>query len=48
MGVGGVTSWGPTAIPAYQLRYGEYGYRWVMRGIGPDDDAPALARLDAR
>ena len=44
MGVGGVHSWGPTAIPAYQLPYGEYHYRWVLRGIGPEDDPAELAR----
>jgi len=44
MGVGGVHSWGPTAIPAYQLPYEEYRYRWIMRGIGPEDDPAELAR----
>jgi len=44
MGVGGVHSWGTTAIQAYQLPYGEYRYRWTLRGIGPDDDPAALAR----
>ena len=44
MGVGGVTSWGPTAIEEYQLPYGEYRYTWVLRGIGPDDDPAETAR----
>jgi beta-galactosidase len=47
MGVGGVHSWGPTAIPAYQLPYREYRYRWVMRGIRPDEDPAELARRGA-
>ena len=44
MGVGGVTSWGPTAIPEYQLPYGEYRYRWALRGIGPEDEPAVIAR----
>jgi beta-galactosidase len=44
MGVGGINSWGPTAIPEYQLPYGEYRYRWVLRGIGPGDDPAEIAR----
>ncbi len=44
MGVGGVNSWGPTAIPAYQLPYRAYTYRWTLQGIGPDSDPAALAR----
>jgi beta-galactosidase len=44
MGVGGVNSWGPTAVRPYQLPYGRYEYRWVLRGIGPDDEPAPLAR----
>jgi beta-galactosidase len=45
MGVGGTNSWGVTALPQYSLPYGEYHYRFRLRGIGPDDAAPdVLAR----
>jgi beta-galactosidase len=45
MGVGGTNSWGVTALPQYSLPYGEYRYRFRLRGIGPDDPAPdELAR----
>ncbi len=44
MGVGGVTSWGPTALPPYQLPYGEYEYRWVLRGLTTGEDAGVVAR----
>jgi hypothetical protein len=33
-----------TALPSYQLPYGEYRYRWVLRGVGPDDHPAELAR----
>ncbi len=39
MGVGGITSWGPTALEEYSLQYEEYRYRFVlypMRAGGPD------------
>jgi len=44
MGVGGVNSWGPTALPEYSLPYGEHRYRFVVRGLAPGDDAALVAR----
>ncbi len=44
MGVGGVNSWGPTALPEYSLPYGEYRYRFVLRGLAAGDDAVVVAR----
>jgi len=43
MGVGGITSWGPTALPEYSLPYGEYVYRYYLRGLNPGDDAGEVA-----
>jgi beta-galactosidase len=40
MGVGGITSWGPTALPKYSLPYGEYLYRFRLRGFDVSDGAP--------
>jgi beta-galactosidase len=34
MGVGGINSWGPTALPEYSVPYGELAYRFRMRPIG--------------
>jgi beta-galactosidase len=45
MGVGGINSWGPTALPKYSLPYEEYSYRFLLRGFVPSDGTPdALAR----
>jgi len=44
MGVGGVNSWGPTALPEYSLPYGDYHYRFVLRGLAAGDDAALVAR----
>jgi len=43
MGVGGITSWGPTALPEYSLPYQEYMYRYQLRGLDPGDDAGRIA-----
>jgi beta-galactosidase len=43
MGVGGITSWGPTALPEYSLPYGPYVYRYQLRGLSPGDDAGEVA-----
>jgi beta-galactosidase len=43
MGVGGINSWGPTALPEYSLPFGEYVYRYRLRGLDPGDDAGAVA-----
>ena len=45
MGVGGVNSWGPTALPRYSLYYREYGYSFALRPFSAEDGLPAaLAR----
>ena len=44
MGVGGITSWGPTALPEYSLPYAPYRYRYTLRGLLPGDDAGRVAR----
>jgi len=45
MGVGGITSWGPTALPEYSLPYENYSYRFILRPITASDDRPwELAR----
>jgi beta-galactosidase len=31
MGVGGINSWGPTALPRYSLPYGRYEYAFTLR-----------------
>jgi len=40
MGVGGINSWGPTALPKYSLPYREYRYRFLLRGIARGDGTP--------
>jgi beta-galactosidase len=47
MGVGGINSWGPTALPKYSLPYREYRYRFSMRGIAPADATPEELRRAA-
>ena len=37
MGVGGITSWGPTALPRYSLPYGAYRHRFILRPFSPGD-----------
>jgi beta-galactosidase len=45
MGVGGVTSWGPTGLPRYSLYYQEYSYAFRLRPFNRSDGDPAaLAR----
>jgi len=45
MGVGGIHSWGTTALPKYSLPYQDYTYRFILRPLrGPDDDPRELAR----
>ena len=45
MGVGGITSWGPTALPEYSLPYEDYTYRFTLRPLSGSDDRPGeLAR----
>ena len=45
MGVGGLTSWGPTGLPRYSLYYQEYRYGFRLRPFNRGDAAPAtLAR----
>jgi beta-galactosidase len=49
MGVGGIHSWGTTALPKYSLDYQNYSYRFVLRPLaGPDDDPRELARVKPR
>jgi beta-galactosidase len=48
MGVGGITSWGPTALPKYSLPYGDYSYRYILRPIPPSEDPVLLARTRYR
>ncbi len=33
MGVGGITSWGPTALPKYSLDYGPYEYSFTIQAV---------------
>jgi beta-galactosidase len=40
MGVGGTDSWGTPALPQYSLPYGEYHYRFRLRGFTPADGRP--------
>jgi beta-galactosidase len=40
MGVGGINSWGPTALPEYSLPYEDYSYRFILRPITASDDRP--------
>ncbi|UCC72525.1 MAG: DUF4981 domain-containing protein [Gemmatimonadota bacterium] len=41
MGVGGITSWGPTGLPKYSLYYQEYRYSFRLRPFSNDDAPPA-------
>jgi len=46
MGVGGVNSWGYTALPEYSIAYAEHWYRFLLRGLTAGDGEPAaLARM---
>ncbi|MEJ2679529.1 MAG: DUF4981 domain-containing protein, partial [Gemmatimonadota bacterium] len=46
MGVGGINSWGALPLPRYSLPYGEYHYRFRLRGFTAADGTPdALARV---
>jgi hypothetical protein len=40
MGVGGITSWGPTALPKYSLPYEDYNYRFILRPLRDFDIEP--------
>jgi len=40
MGVGGITSWGPTALPEYSLPYENYRYRFILRPITGSENRP--------
>jgi Beta galactosidase small chain len=44
MGVGGIDSWGPTALMRYSLPYGAYAYAFRLRPLRPGDDPAALGR----
>ncbi len=45
MGVGGINSWGPTALPRYSIYYAEYRYGYRLRPItAADRSLTALAR----
>ncbi len=49
MGVGGIHSWGTTALPKYSLPYEDYTYRFILRPISASDDNPwELARKKPR
>ena len=49
MGVGGITSWGPTALPKYSLPYENYSYSFILRPVTGSDDRPGkLARMRYR
>jgi beta-galactosidase len=41
MGVGGITSWGPTALPKYSLPYEHYNYRFILKPLRDFDVEPA-------
>jgi beta-galactosidase len=41
MGVGGINSWGPTALPRYSLYYQEYHYSFTLRPFSQEDGPPA-------
>jgi hypothetical protein len=50
MGVGGITSWGPTALPKYSLPYERYNYRFILRplrdsSVEPGQLAPIRYRI---
>jgi beta-galactosidase len=40
MGVGGINSWGTTALAKYSLGYQEYSYAFRLRGFSQGDDSP--------
>jgi beta-galactosidase len=40
MGVGGINSWGTTALAKYSLQYQEYNYAFRLRGLSQEDDSP--------
>lgn len=40
MGVGGINSWGPTALPQYSLDYKEYRYQFRLRPFSTEDGTP--------
>lgn len=44
MGVGGVHSWGISALPEYSLKFDTYEQRFRLRPLRPGDDASTLAR----
>lgn len=44
MGVGGINSWGPTALMEYSLPYGPYAYTFRLRPLRPGDDAAVEGR----
>jgi len=53
MGVGGINSWGPTALPEYSLPYGAYHYRFILRPLSsaappPREVAKERYRLPGR
>jgi len=49
MGVGGINSWGPTALGEYSLPYGHYRYRYTLRPFAAAEAAPGeLARVRFR
>jgi beta-galactosidase len=41
MGVGGINSWGTTALPKYSLEYREYNYTFRLRAFTKEDGSPA-------
>jgi beta-galactosidase len=46
MGVGGITSWGPTGLPKYSLYYQDYRYSFRLRPFSLEDGSPAeLAKV---
>jgi beta-galactosidase len=45
MGVGGINSWGPTALPEYSVEYLEHRHEFRLRPFAPSDGGPeTLAR----
>jgi len=42
MGVGGINSWGPTALPRYSLYYQEYQHSFTLRPFSEEDGQPAV------
>jgi beta-galactosidase len=45
MGVGGINSWGPTALPEYSVGYLEHRHEFLLRPFAPSDGNPGtLAR----